>query len=175
MPVIPAQAGNQNAVLCEVIWIPACAGMTGMLCLGLKFFQLRGASKTQMKLNGRAGKRQCELVEIPADCPKGQSAGNVTSFAGGDLRFDFFDDFVADSLYFGQILNRFEIAVGGPVGNYGLSLCLANTVKRCQFIGIGSVDVDLGKGGRGQTKQKYQRQIQLFHRASIVLIDERYI
>lgn len=91
-----------------------------------------------------------------ASCSTLEPAGYVGSAADGrievlladsQLGFNFFDDFVADPLYLGKIVNGCEFAVSGAIGDNGFSLGLADPVERCQFIRCGCVDVYFCESG----------------------------
>ena len=94
------------------------------------------------------------------------TAGAGALLADRNLWLDFFDDFVANPLYLGEVVNGGEISVGGTVGDNGLGFCLADPVECGQLVRIRRVDVHLGKGSRCKKENEDEGQIQFFHSAS---------
>lgn len=91
--------------------------------------------------------------------PSSITAGAGALLADSDLWLDFFDDFVANPLYLGEVVNGGEISVGGTVGDNGLGFCLADSVECGQLVRIRRVDVHLGKGSRCKKENEYEGQI----------------
>ena len=58
-----------------------------------------------VEMSQNEGIREMRLGRDACRLAPGRSAGNVTSIAGGGFWDDFFNDFVADSLYAGQTID----------------------------------------------------------------------